>query len=90
MSSILHWHDERTGTEVCYYSDHVAAVRDERECHANEGAGPFDPDCVVCVALLSERERAAERVLAAAAHRNTPPLSVMYIDHAVAAARGGE
>ncbi len=41
MSSILHWHDERTDTEVCYYSDHVAAVRDERECHANEGAGPF-------------------------------------------------
>ena len=27
MSSILHWHDERTDTEVCYYSDHVAAVR---------------------------------------------------------------
>ena len=23
MSSILHWHDERTDTEVCYYSDHM-------------------------------------------------------------------
>ena len=31
MSSIQHWHDERTDTEVCYYSDHVAAVSDERE-----------------------------------------------------------
>lgn len=40
--------------------------------------------------VKEERERAAERVLATAAHRNTPPLSVMYIDHAVAAARGGE
>jgi hypothetical protein len=86
MSSILHWHDERTDTEVCYYSDHVAAVRDERECHANEGAGPFDPDCVVCVALLSEREQAAERVAA------VPTLShADFIRHdAVAAARGGD